>query len=85
LLRGIAAFVILGVSLAGQPAPARPAEEYRVKAAALYNLARFVSWPASSFPNVSAPLAICVLGEDPFGAQLDGMEAMAVWGPSPPR
>ena len=47
------------------------ANEYQVKAAILYNLAKFVEWPADAFANATQPLAICVVGLDPFGALLD--------------
>jgi hypothetical protein len=40
--------------------------EYRVKLAFLYNFAQFVQWPAEAFSGPTAPLTICVLGEDPF-------------------
>ncbi len=46
------------------------ATEYQVKAAFLYNFAKFVEWPPGSFPNASAPLQICVWGRDPFGQEL---------------
>jgi hypothetical protein len=49
---------------------AQAAGEYQVKAAFLYNFAKFVAWPASSFSDASAPLRICVLGQDPFGQEL---------------
>jgi hypothetical protein len=49
----------------------RGADEYRVKAAILFNLARFVEWPATAFPGPAAPLVICVVGTDPFGPVLD--------------
>ncbi len=45
--------------------------EYQVKAAFLYTFARFVEWPAASFPSPSAAMAICILGADPFGNYLD--------------
>jgi YfiR/HmsC-like len=48
-----------------------PPEEYQLKAAFLYNFAKFVEWPAESFENPSEPLTVCVLGEDPFGRALD--------------
>jgi hypothetical protein len=55
---------------------AAPAGEYQVKAAFLYNFAKFVEWPASSFKSNADPFRICVLGDDPFGgalqATLDG-------------
>lgn len=46
------------------------AGEYQVKAAFLYNFAKFVEWPSSSFSDANTPLRICVLGQDPFGEQL---------------
>jgi hypothetical protein len=45
--------------------------EYDVKAAFLFNFAKFVEWPPSSFAGSNAPLVICVLGHDPFGSTLD--------------
>jgi hypothetical protein len=46
------------------------AGEYQVKAAFLYNFAKFVEWPQSSFSDASAPLRICIFGQDPFGKEL---------------
>lgn len=46
------------------------APEYEVKAAFLYNFAKFVEWPPQAFAQSSAPLRICVLGHDPFGDTL---------------
>jgi hypothetical protein len=42
-------------------------EEYRVKAAYLYNFLKFVEWPADAPPG---PLTICVAGRNPFGTVL---------------
>jgi hypothetical protein len=54
------------------------AAEYDVKAAYLYNFARFVEWPAAAPHRQSeATLDICVLGQDPFGTRLDAMMADA--------
>jgi len=44
--------------------------EYELKAAILYNLTNFVEWPASAYPDSSAPTVLCVLGRDPFGGAL---------------
>ena len=41
--------------------------EYRVKAAFLYNFAKFVAWPVQD----TGPIVLGVLGQDPFGAILD--------------
>jgi hypothetical protein len=48
-------------------AQAQSAPEYQVKAAFLFNFAKFVEWPADAFASSDAPLQICVLGQDPFG------------------
>ncbi len=45
--------------------------EYQVKAAFLLNFTKFVQWPPGAFPDATAPITICVLGEDPFGPILD--------------
>jgi len=47
-----------------------PAEEYHVKGAFLLNFAKFVEWPAAAFKGPAEPIAICILGADPFGAGL---------------
>jgi len=44
--------------------------EYQIKAAFLYNFAKFVEWPPNGFSDASAPLRICILGQDPFGQEL---------------
>lgn len=47
------------------------AEEYDLKAAFLFNFARFVEWPARAFATPDTPIAICILGESPFGSSLN--------------
>lgn len=54
---------------AGEPV----SKEYQVKAAFLYNFAKFVEWPASSFENEGSPLVIGVFGENPFGSELENL------------
>lgn len=44
---------------------------YEVKTAFLFNFAKFIEWPASSFATRQSPFTICVLGLDPFGNVLD--------------
>ncbi len=58
------------IMVAQASAPAR-ADEYRLKAAIIYNLAKFVEWPASMFTDHAATFTVCVLGVDPFGPMLD--------------
>ncbi len=50
---------------------AAPPNEYQVKAAFLFNFAKFVEWPPSAFPDMNTPFVIGVLGSDPFGSYLD--------------
>jgi YfiR/HmsC-like len=45
--------------------------EYRVKAAYLYKVAPFVSWPQSALGGPGRPFILCVQGSDPFGSELD--------------
>jgi hypothetical protein len=45
-------------------------EEYQLKAAVVYNFAKFVEWPAHSFASPSDPITVCVLGQNPFGRWL---------------
>jgi len=45
--------------------------EYPVKAAFLYKFAPFVEWPPRAFESNAAPLTLCIVGFDPFGAALD--------------
>lgn len=46
-------------------------DEYYVKARFLCNFARYVEWPSESFKAANEPIAICILGHDPFGGALD--------------
>ncbi|MFQ5708970.1 MAG: YfiR family protein [bacterium] len=45
--------------------------EYQVKAAFLYNFAKFVDWPKEVIADSSKPIIIGILGKDPFGLDLD--------------
>jgi len=58
-----------------QPLSASPQDdpplEYKVKAAFLYNFARFTEWPAEKFESEDSPLVIGIVGEDPFGEHFD--------------
>jgi len=62
-----------GVILLGTEARAdeSPSFEYQVKAACLYNFAKFVDWPPSVFPGPKSPIVFGILGEDPFGKSLE--------------
>ena len=66
---GIAALVM---GLAGDGLVSEAASlETDVEANYLYKFTPFVEWPASTFPRSGSPLNICIVGEDPFGRDLD--------------
>ena len=46
-------------------------DEYQLKAAVLYNFAKFVEWPPETFQGPADPITLCILGENPFGNGLD--------------
>src|SRR5262249_19222992 len=72
---------VLTLALCAASGQGEALDEYQVKAAFLYNFAKFVEWPAQSFKGSSDPISICVLGENPFGASLiDTVEGKAVEG-----
>ncbi len=50
---------------------AQTIDEYQVKAAFLYNFAKFVEWPPQAFKNSTEPIGVCILGQDPFGQALE--------------
>lgn len=47
--------------------PGQEASEYTVKAALLYNFAKFVQWPNATFKSEDEPIVFGILGKDPFG------------------
>lgn len=69
-LAGALAALLAGARL-DRPARAEAPTEYQVKAAYLFNFAKYVEWPRGTFKTEDAPIVIGVVGEDPFGEALD--------------
>lgn len=68
--------LLMLVCLAGS---AQTVDEYQVKAAFLYNFAKFAEWPAETVQSPKASITTCVLGKDPFGHWLkDTIEGRAI-------
>src|SRR5258705_11226222 len=64
-------FVLLrGGSLADAQEDSQPTE-YQIKAAFIFNFAKFVEGPAAAFPKASSPIVVGVLGENPFHDALE--------------
>ena len=76
------AILLVTVSLApvataafAQP-PTAGSVEYQVKAALIYNFAKFIDWPADAAAGDT--LVIGVLGQDPFGPALEALQRKTV-------
>lgn len=69
--------LVLGVAILGvclscmQSMSAQTVEESQVKAAYLYNFAKFVEWPPGMFPDSESPAVICVVGDDRMSEVLE--------------
>lgn len=72
--RGYAWLLALGIALlllAPGPSSAQTTSEYQVKAAYIYNFAKFVEWPAQDFASPTAPIRLCLLNDQSFESDLN--------------
>lgn len=56
-----------GLSRAADVSPS----EYKLKAAFLYHFSQFVDWPPTTYAAANAPFVIGLLGDNPFGNDLE--------------
>ncbi|HWF02641.1 MAG TPA: YfiR family protein [Candidatus Angelobacter sp.] len=63
--------LLLLCAAAARPAVAQSATEDQVKAAYLFNFAKFIEWPAETFTAADSPLNFCTLGRSPVVDELD--------------
>ncbi len=61
--------LVLGIGGIGCAAGA-VSKEYQLKAAFIYNFAKFVEWPTQSFADPRSPIVIGIVGGNPFGDEL---------------
>ena len=61
------------LALLGPCAQAQELPEYRLKAAFVFNFIAFTDWPAEVAPTLN----LCIVGADPFGADIDGLNGKA--------
>ena len=85
LFRVASLVLILVISFVAKGAPtiqaASPSwREYQIRAAFLYNFAKFVEWPAEVFRDSNSTLVLGVLGENPFGPALESIRGKTVRG-----
>jgi hypothetical protein len=63
--------VILACTATLKAGPPEQVDEYQVKAAFVYNFAKFVEWPPAAFKSAQDPIVICVLGSNSFKSALE--------------
>src|SRR5260221_4758572 len=74
--------LLLALSMESSMARAQESSlEYAIKGAYLFKFGDFVEWPEAVFAQPNAPFVIGILGEYPFGPNLDP----SLHNPSPPR
>jgi len=78
MLRRLRILIIaLSVSLSWAPGAlaqgrdSSDSSEYLIKAGFIFNFAKFVDWPPTTFAQADSPIVIGILGTDPFGAIID--------------
>lgn len=64
LVRGAKLLLLAGVFLAAASRPALAQSEEGIKAAFLYNFAKFTTWPDGAFAGGSAPVTVGFVGAD---------------------
>lgn len=83
-ISALAGIIFMLCSMFLYPAPAKAETaipgEYAVKAALIYSIAKFIDWPDSDKSRHNSPLRISVLGQDPFGKDLDTIAGKVVKG-----
>ena len=52
--------------------------EQLVKAAYIYNFAKFTTWPPNTFPPLDEAVSLCIVGQDPIGKVAANLEEKTV-------
>jgi hypothetical protein len=70
--------VALALLAGASSADASPADEYAVKAAMVYNFAKFVEWPARETSDEPQSLRLCVLADGPVRQSFEALAGRSV-------
>ncbi len=70
------------IFLLALPSAAAQSTEAKLKAAYLFNFAKFVDWPDGAFRTGDTPLKLCVLGDHPVNEPLKKVQGQSVRGHS---
>jgi hypothetical protein len=63
--------IVTGLCIGPVRGQSTTATEYELKAAFIFNFAKYIRWPASSTHDAGKPFIIGIIGKDPFGQVLD--------------
>jgi hypothetical protein len=74
----LAACLLAGAAGAQTPSPL--VREYQIKAAFLYNFAKFTDWPSEVLPETSDTLTLCLFADDPVSEALESIKGKTVKG-----
>ena len=72
--------IFLLIVLVGQTPPARAQQAGQVKAAFLFNFAKFVEWPSGTFANDQAAIILGFPERDPLAEALSSLQGKIVQG-----
>lgn len=70
-------WIVLAAAIPAADGQENKFNEYEVKAAFIYNLAKFIEWPDKSMDRKST-LTIYILGNAPFGSALDAIRGKTI-------
>jgi hypothetical protein len=70
----LAIFVLPTLATAAEPS----ASEYAVKAAMIYKITKFVTWPEDAFIRKDSPLNICMAQDSPFAKAMSSLAGRKV-------
>ena len=78
LIAAIMALSLCSVAIAQQDE--QRFSEYEVKAAFIYNVAKFVEWPDDRSADGKNTISLCIFGSDPFGKALSSIDGRIIRG-----
>ncbi len=76
-LLSVAAFMLLCIQAQAEEQPLQ-LDEQKIKAGLIYNFIKYTDWPSSGTEGESAPIIICIFGQDPFNGYLQPIEDRTV-------
>jgi len=74
----IAIFIIAALFATELHAESISFKEHKIKAAFIYNFAKFIEWPAESFAKDQNTLTLCIIGKDLFGDATKTVEGKTI-------